>query len=74
VLPRKLHKCHFIAYDVKELTTLKSVGHVKRLPNVSVEDKVMQSGMVPQLTIATVQTYCDVRQNVTHWDTNGDSL
>jgi len=50
------------------------VGHVKRLPNVSVEDKVMQSGMVPQLTIATVQTYCDVRQNVTHWDTNGDSL
>jgi hypothetical protein len=20
VLPRKLHKCHFIAYDVKELT------------------------------------------------------
>ena len=41
--------------------TPNSVSHVRRLPNVSVEDGGTQSGMVPQLMIATVQTYCDVR-------------
>lgn len=47
---------------------------MRRLPNVSLEARGAQSGMVPQLMIATVQTYCDVRENVTHWDIDGDSL
>ena len=51
----------------------KSVIHVRRLPNVSVEDQATQSGIVTQLTIATVQTYCDLRHKVTYWDTHGDS-
>ena len=52
---------------------LNSVSHLRRPPNISVEDHGMQSGIVTQLTIATVQQYCDVRHKVTYWDTHGNS-
>jgi hypothetical protein len=45
---------------------------MRGLPIDSVEDQGTQSGLVTQLTIATVQIYCDVVHNVTYWNTYGD--